>query len=107
MLLLMHLQSHLMSQVGVHLFKGALWHCSDGSFRTQSECNGTYVLQTQTLARKWQQPPVNFNNILEALLALFQIATFDNWAVIMYQCIDSTGGLISSECFAQLFPSRH
>jgi hypothetical protein len=39
----------------------------------------------------WVNAPINFDNVLQAYLALFQVATFKGWMDIMYAAVDSRG----------------
>lgn len=37
----------------------------------------------------WTNPAINFDNVLNGYLSLFQVATFKGWIEIMYHAIDS------------------
>jgi hypothetical protein len=45
---------------------------------------------TYSLVHQWVKPPANFDNILRALLSLFEIATTEMWPDYMYNAVDAT-----------------
>ncbi|KAF3860416.1 hypothetical protein F7725_000671 [Dissostichus mawsoni] len=64
--------------IGVQLFKGKFYSCTDMSQMTEEECQGYFVkhmensLQETTLAkREWLNSDFNFDNLLNGMLALF------------------------------------
>eukprot|EP01064_Diplonema_japonicum_P029541 TRINITY_DN4809_c0_g1_i1.p1 TRINITY_DN4809_c0_g1~~TRINITY_DN4809_c0_g1_i1.p1 ORF type:complete len:1504 (+),score=269.06 TRINITY_DN4809_c0_g1_i1:171-4682(+) len=82
--------------LGVQLFGGKLHYCSDPSIHTEIACVGVdptfYQLGgNDTLVwRRWRIRDQNFNNILSALLTLFEVSTLELWSKIMYNTIDGT-----------------
>uniref|UniRef100_A0A8C2SBW9 Voltage-dependent L-type calcium channel subunit alpha n=1 Tax=Capra hircus TaxID=9925 RepID=A0A8C2SBW9_CAPHI len=62
--------------IGVQLFKGKLYTCSDSSKQTEAECN-------------WENSKFDFDNVLAAMMALFTVSTFEGWPELLYRSIDS------------------
>ncbi|XP_061909055.1 dihydropyridine-sensitive L-type skeletal muscle calcium channel subunit alpha-1-like [Entelurus aequoreus] len=82
--------------IGVQLFKGKLYSCSDPSKITEEECQGFFLkqidnsLQDTVLAkREWLNNDFNFDNVLYGMLALFTVSTFEGWPKLLYRAIDS------------------
>ncbi|KAA8591084.1 hypothetical protein FQN60_002027 [Etheostoma spectabile] len=72
--------------IGVQLFKGKFYSCTDPSKMTGEECQGYFVkhmensLQETVLAkREWINSDFNFDNVLYGMLALFTVSTFEGW----------------------------
>ena len=104
--------------LGVQLFAGKLYFCTDRSISSKEKCvgefNDTQIVPTIVLSncqntsnistnqtmmmsvgvvsdREWITYDFNFDNVYRAFLTLFNVATLNNWAEIMYTVIDSTG----------------
>ncbi|CAL8078238.1 unnamed protein product [Calicophoron daubneyi] len=82
--------------IGVQLFKGKFYSCSDISRHTEAECTGSFIeyedmsLDKPVLRRReWQNNLFNFDNVPNALLTLFTVATFEGWPGLLYISIDS------------------
>ncbi|XP_063303735.1 voltage-dependent L-type calcium channel subunit alpha-1C isoform X5 [Pelobates fuscus] len=82
--------------IGVQLFKGKLYSCSDTSKSTAAECKGKYinykdgdVSQPMVQDRKWENSKFDFDNVLAAMMALFTVSTFEGWPELLYRAIDS------------------
>ncbi|XP_039402058.1 voltage-dependent L-type calcium channel subunit alpha-1C isoform X4 [Mauremys reevesii] len=82
--------------IGVQLFKGKLYSCSDSSKQTQAECRGHYiwykdgeVTHPMIQSRNWENSKFNFDNVLTAMMALFTVSTFEGWPELLYKSIDS------------------
>ncbi|XP_065099249.1 calcium channel, voltage-dependent, L type, alpha 1S subunit, a [Paramisgurnus dabryanus] len=82
--------------IGVQLFKGKFFYCTDPLKMTEVECRGTFIKhQENTLhdmvlsQREWMNSDLNFDNILNAMLALFTASTFEGWPKLLYKAIDS------------------
>jgi len=69
--------------MGVQLFKGKLYHCSDLSYTTKEAC--------QLAGLSWINAEQNFDNIFMAILTLFEIATMERWNIIMWTAMDHQG----------------
>uniref|UniRef100_A0A3P8NRE6 Voltage-dependent L-type calcium channel subunit alpha n=1 Tax=Astatotilapia calliptera TaxID=8154 RepID=A0A3P8NRE6_ASTCA len=82
--------------IGVQLFKGKFYSCTDVSKVTEEECQGFYLkhmensLQDTVVAkREWLNNDFNFDNVLNGILALFTVSTFEGWPKLLYKAIDS------------------
>jgi len=83
--------------IGVQLFKGKFWMCSDRTQLDEESCQGEYfiykdgVVEGQTVVeqRHWSRNEFNYDNVLKAMLTLFVVATFEGWPGILYVSIDS------------------
>uniref|UniRef100_A0AAR2LUV4 Voltage-dependent L-type calcium channel subunit alpha n=1 Tax=Pygocentrus nattereri TaxID=42514 RepID=A0AAR2LUV4_PYGNA len=82
--------------IGVQLFKGKFYRCTDPLKMTEEECRGTYIhYQEKALhememrQRQWINSDFNFDNILNGMLALFTVSTFEGWPKLLYTAIDS------------------
>ncbi|XP_035708740.1 muscle calcium channel subunit alpha-1 isoform X3 [Folsomia candida] len=82
--------------IGVQLFKGNLFKCSDPSKITKETCQGTFVdyedadLHRPVYAeREWKNNDFTFDNVGKAMLSLFAISTFEGWPQMLYNSIDS------------------
>uniref|UniRef100_A0A672IEZ9 Voltage-dependent L-type calcium channel subunit alpha n=1 Tax=Salarias fasciatus TaxID=181472 RepID=A0A672IEZ9_SALFA len=82
--------------IGVQLFKGKFYSCTDSTKMTEEECQGFFLkpiensLQDTVVAkREWLNSDFNFDNVLYGMLALFTIATFEGWPKLLYRAIDS------------------
>uniref|UniRef100_A0A1I8JLI5 Sodium channel protein n=1 Tax=Macrostomum lignano TaxID=282301 RepID=A0A1I8JLI5_9PLAT len=87
----------IFSIMGVQLFGGQFYKCVDNETQerllpeivpNQSVC--------EEMARKfgnvsWQNSRINFDNVLNGYLALFQIATYKGWLGIIADAVDITG----------------
>lgn len=71
--------------LGIQLFMGKFFRCSEEP----------YLLHSKTDCLKagyeWKRFNANFDNVKEAMKALFIIATFEGWNDIMHQAVDATG----------------
>uniref|UniRef100_A0A8C4HFH5 Voltage-dependent L-type calcium channel subunit alpha n=1 Tax=Dicentrarchus labrax TaxID=13489 RepID=A0A8C4HFH5_DICLA len=82
--------------IGVQLFKGKFYSCTDSSKVTAEECQGFFLkhmdnsLQDTVLAQRvWLNSDFNFDNVLYGMLALFTVSTFEGWPKLLYRAIDS------------------
>uniref|UniRef100_A0A7N6B0V8 Voltage-dependent L-type calcium channel subunit alpha n=1 Tax=Anabas testudineus TaxID=64144 RepID=A0A7N6B0V8_ANATE len=77
--------------IGVQLFKGKFYSCTDPSQMTEEECNDYYCVCSQgiLLKREWLNSDFNFDNVLYGMLALFTVSTFEGWPKLLYRAIDS------------------
>ncbi|CAF3788788.1 unnamed protein product [Rotaria socialis] len=71
--------------LGVQLFKGKFYYC-EGPFTR----NITTRQQCEEMSNhRWKNQQYNFDNLGQALLALFVLASRDGWVQIMYNGIDA------------------
>ncbi|XP_041111363.1 voltage-dependent L-type calcium channel subunit alpha-1C-like isoform X2 [Polyodon spathula] len=82
--------------IGVQLFKGKFYSCSDESKQTEAECRGYYIVYKDgdvsmpvKAERKWENSNFNFDNVPTGMLALFTVSTFEGWPGLLYKAIDS------------------
>ena len=69
--------------LGVSLFAGKFYSCSNSLYITESDCISS--------GNVWINAFYNFDNVLEALATLFTISSQEAWPDRMYQGIDATG----------------
>uniref|UniRef100_A0A8C5R4W6 Voltage-dependent L-type calcium channel subunit alpha n=1 Tax=Leptobrachium leishanense TaxID=445787 RepID=A0A8C5R4W6_9ANUR len=84
--------------IGVQLFKGKFYRCSDEAKQTPEECKGKYIVykdgdvnSPSIRERHWHNSDFNFDNVLNAMMALFTVSTFEGWPSLLYKAIDSNG----------------
>ena len=76
--------------LSVQLFKGTYGRCNDDSVDNKSQCTGTYVNEVgETVPRVWDTPPDNMNNILSAMMTLFEVSSLEMWPDAMFRAMDS------------------
>uniref|UniRef100_A0A3Q1HZ05 Voltage-dependent L-type calcium channel subunit alpha n=1 Tax=Anabas testudineus TaxID=64144 RepID=A0A3Q1HZ05_ANATE len=82
--------------IGVQLFKGKFYRCTDEAKSSPEECKGTYIVykdgdvnQPTIHKRLWHNSDFNFDNVLMAMMALFTVSTFEGWPALLYKAIDS------------------
>ncbi|XP_045927643.1 voltage-dependent L-type calcium channel subunit alpha-1C isoform X5 [Micropterus dolomieu] len=82
--------------IGVQLFKGKFFFCSDSSKQTQADCRGFYIKykdgdvgKPERDPRKWENSDFNFDDVLQGMMALFAVSTFEGWPGLLYRAIDS------------------
>ncbi|XP_061622089.1 voltage-dependent L-type calcium channel subunit alpha-1D isoform X3 [Phyllopteryx taeniolatus] len=82
--------------IGVQLFKGKFYRCTDDAKSSPDECKGTYILYNNgdtappmVKERLWHNSDFNFDNVLMAMMALFTVSTFEGWPTLLYEAIDS------------------
>uniref|UniRef100_A0A3P8ZYW1 Voltage-dependent L-type calcium channel subunit alpha n=1 Tax=Esox lucius TaxID=8010 RepID=A0A3P8ZYW1_ESOLU len=82
--------------IGVQLFKGKFYRCTDEAKSSPQECKGTYILYKDgdtalpaVRERIWYNSDFNFDNVLMAMMALFTVSTFEGWPALLYKAIDS------------------
>ncbi|KAI5607630.1 calcium channel, voltage-dependent, L type, alpha 1S subunit, a isoform X1, partial [Silurus asotus] len=82
--------------IGVQLFRGKFYACTDPLKMTEAECRGTFIYYQDNALneilihrRKWINSDLNFDNVLNGMLALFTASTFEGWPKLLYKAIDS------------------
>merc|ERR1711871_153761 len=114
--------------MGVQFFKGKIAQCNDGEMETAAECVGSFTIsgsdcamlalpadQDQCLLngddgmsfpRIWASRAVNFDNVGNGLVTIFEIASGEMWPDIMYDTIDGVEpGQAMMENYDRGFPS--
>uniref|UniRef100_A0A3Q0SNR1 Voltage-dependent L-type calcium channel subunit alpha n=1 Tax=Amphilophus citrinellus TaxID=61819 RepID=A0A3Q0SNR1_AMPCI len=82
--------------IGVQLFKGKFFYCTDNSKQTQAECRGSFITykdgdvgKPDKAQRLWENSDFNFDDVLQGMMALFAVSTFEGWPGLLYRAIDS------------------
>ncbi|KAG5282274.1 hypothetical protein AALO_G00054190 [Alosa alosa] len=82
--------------IGVQLFKGRFFRCTDEAKHTPVECKGTFIVfkdgdmnHPMVRERVWENSNFNFDNVLMGMLALFTVSTFEGWPQLLYKAIDA------------------
>ena len=72
--------------IGVQLFKGKFFICSDLSMDNNNTCQGEFITYQDgdinkpiVEERLWERSEFHYDNILHAMLTLFVVATFEGW----------------------------
>ena len=76
----------MFSNIGVQLFKGKFFSCTDASKASDETCRGQYVVYKDgdlnypiVEERHWERYSFHFDNVLAAMLTLFVVSTFEGW----------------------------
>ncbi|XP_030639910.1 calcium channel, voltage-dependent, L type, alpha 1F subunit [Chanos chanos] len=82
--------------IGVQLFKGKFYRCTDEAKHTPEQCKGTFVVykdgdvsHPMVKERIWHNSDFNFDNVLMGMMALFTVSTFEGWPALLYKAIDA------------------
>jgi hypothetical protein len=75
--------------LGVSLFGGKFYSCSNDSYDTKGKC--------EDAGYTWKNTDSNFDNVAEAMLSLFIISSLEGWPDIMYNAVDSTEHKLAPE----------
>uniref|UniRef100_A0AAY4E3T0 Voltage-dependent L-type calcium channel subunit alpha n=1 Tax=Denticeps clupeoides TaxID=299321 RepID=A0AAY4E3T0_9TELE len=82
--------------IGVQLFKGKFYRCTDEAKHTPEQCKGTFVIykdgdvsHPMVRERIWINSDFNFDNVLMGMMALFTVSTFEGWPALLYKAIDA------------------
>ncbi|ESO91449.1 hypothetical protein LOTGIDRAFT_51275, partial [Lottia gigantea] len=95
-MLVTFLLKFMFAVIGVQLFKGKFYSCTDPSKLTELDCQGYYVefqdgdfRKPIKKEREWEENAFNFDDVSQAMLTLFTVATFEGWPMLLYKSIDS------------------
>lgn len=113
-ILITFLLNFMFATIGVQLFKGTFYSCTDTSKLTQAECKASRLyFQMADIDlpkmedRLWQLNEFNFNDVGQGMLTLFTVSTFEGWPNLLYVAIDSTaedvGGLLNYRQVVAIF----
>ena len=69
--------------MGVQMFKGSFYSCSDGSDANEKDCG--------LKGRDWINAEFHFDNLVAAYMTLFEMATQEGWSGLMFKGIDAQG----------------
>nr|QSV39147.1 voltage-dependent calcium channel L type alpha-1 [Meloidogyne graminicola] len=82
--------------IGVQLFKGTFFSCNDPSKMTEMECRGEFITfedgdttKPVSMKRIWQRADFHFDNVMDAMISLFVVSTFEGWPDLLYVAINS------------------
>ncbi|XP_051494808.1 voltage-dependent L-type calcium channel subunit alpha-1S isoform X2 [Apus apus] len=82
--------------IGVQLFKGKFYRCTDPSKITEKECRGYFInyvdgdpTQIELQERVWVHSSFHFDNVFSAMMSLFTVSTFEGWPELLYMAIDT------------------
>ncbi|NXI54348.1 CAC1S protein, partial [Chloroceryle aenea] len=82
--------------IGVQLFKGKFYRCTDPSKMTEKECRGAFInyvdadpMQIELQKRVWMHSSFHFDNVFSAMMSLFTVSTFEGWPELLYMAIDT------------------
>lgn len=75
--------------IGVQLFNGKFFHCTDKSKKNITECQGYFFsfsddgvgILPKKEERQWKVQVFNYDNVADAMLTLFAVQTTEGWAV--------------------------
>lgn len=113
-ILITFLLNFMFATIGVQLFKGTFYSCTDTSKLTEADCKA-YRLYFQSAdidlprmdERSWNLNEFNFNDVSQGMLTLFTVSTFEGWPALLYVAIDSTaedvGGLLNNRQVVAIF----
>merc|ERR1719431_2250494 len=86
----------LFAVIGVQLFKGKFFYCTDESKDTEIECQGQFysfveddINKPEIEEREWERSNFHYDNVVKGMLTLFVASTFEGWPGILYVSIDS------------------
>ncbi|XP_023163091.2 voltage-dependent calcium channel type D subunit alpha-1 isoform X7 [Drosophila hydei] len=95
-MLVTYLLQFMFAVIGVQLFKGKFFSCSDGSKMVREECFGTYLVyeggdmnKPRLKEREWKNNGFHFDDVAKGMLTLFTVSTFEGWPSLLYVSIDS------------------
>ncbi|CAG9109037.1 unnamed protein product [Plutella xylostella] len=92
-LLVTNLLQFMFAVMGVQMFKGKFFKCSDITKMTEEDCHGQYLIYENSLPtvkeRLWTKNKFNFDDVLSGMLTLFTVATFEGWPGLLSTSMDS------------------
>ncbi|XP_074594499.1 ca[2+]-channel protein alpha[[1]] subunit D isoform X2 [Brevipalpus obovatus] len=97
-MLVTFLLNFMFAVIGVQLFKGKFYSCSDEAKETPEDCQGYYIKyegddkSTPVLTeREWDNKLFNYDDVAKAMLTLFTVSTFEGWPTLLEVSMDSRG----------------
>ncbi|XP_045539714.1 muscle calcium channel subunit alpha-1-like isoform X2 [Papilio machaon] len=92
-LLVTNLLQFMFAVMGVQMFKGKFFKCSDITKVTEQECRGSYLVyenqKPSIQNRVWMKNKFNFDDVLNGMLTLFTVSTFEGWPLLLSTSMDS------------------
>merc|ERR550517_1104478 len=87
----------IFAMVGVQLFNGKFFYCSDESKSTAEECQGEYFIFTlddstapEIHMRVWDRKSFHYDNCAMAMITLFAVQTSEGWIAVLQDSMSST-----------------
>ena len=84
--------------MGVQFFKGIFWYCNDGDVVDVDQCWGCFadeeggnphpLCPEGSSRRVWRNAKMNFDNTMNSLLTLYEVAGLEMWLDVMYSAMD-------------------
>ena len=71
--------------LGMNLFGGKFYSCTNPELKTKAACEASTEPGVE-----WVNPSAHFDNVLQAIVTLFQVATLSGWTDIMFNSMDVT-----------------
>ena len=74
---------------------GRFAQCTDATVLTRAACNGTYLHyladgSSSLQQRRWENPDTgDFDNVLTAILTLFEMSMLERWPEVMFHAMDA------------------
>uniref|UniRef100_A0A336JZB9 Voltage-dependent calcium channel type A subunit alpha-1 n=1 Tax=Culicoides sonorensis TaxID=179676 RepID=A0A336JZB9_CULSO len=82
--------------IGVQLFNGKFFYCTDESKHTKEDCQGSFfsfdsdsVLPREE-PRKWETQTFHYDNVATAMLTLFAVQTGEGWPQVLQNSMAAT-----------------
>ncbi|KAJ6647412.1 Voltage-dependent calcium channel type A subunit alpha-1, partial [Pseudolycoriella hygida] len=80
--------------IGVKLFNGKFYYCTDESKKNAVDCHGFYFsygdgLLPSAEERKWKVQSFHYDNVLTAMLTLFVVQSTEGWPVVLKASMDA------------------
>ncbi|XP_075987457.1 muscle calcium channel subunit alpha-1-like isoform X2 [Anticarsia gemmatalis] len=92
-LLVTNLLQFMFAVMGVQMFKGKFYKCTDITKVTEDQCHGTYLIykndKPKEMEREWRRNKFNFDDVLSGMLTLFTVSTFEGWPGLLSTSMDS------------------
>nr|AZP54645.1 voltage-dependent calcium channel type D subunit alpha-1 [Tetranychus cinnabarinus]QNJ46268.1 voltage-dependent calcium channel type l subunit alpha-1 [Tetranychus cinnabarinus] len=95
-MLVTFLLNFMFAVIGVQLFKGKFYSCTDESKETPEDCQGFFidyesgdVNRPIIRERTWDNNVFNFDDVAKAMLTLFTVSTFEGWPTLLEVSMDS------------------
>ena len=77
--------------LGVQVFGGMFWRCTDPAIAHLDQCVGQFQgPDGNSQMRQWVNPVLNFDHIGNSMLSLFVVTTMDKWFEIAHRGMDVT-----------------
>lgn len=75
--------------MGVQLWAGKFWYCNDDSVSVVTQCRGNFINSDgEVVIRRWANQPMNFDNVWNGMLTLFEVASLELWLDVLHSAMD-------------------